>query len=115
MTFYSRMNETATRMITKYGRVLTFTHIELGVYDPETGTSPETATTYTANIVKDEFSSFERNDSSIEVNDIKLIGEVASFAIDDTVSIESEDYRVVKVNPIKPGPTVVAYELQVRK
>lgn len=115
MSIYDRLNNTATSLITKYGRPLVFTKVTLGAFDPATGTSPETSTTYTANIVKDQFNTFERSDSSIQVDDLKLIGEVATYAIDDTVSIESQDYRLVRVDPIKPGPTVVAYELQVRK
>lgn len=118
MSVYARLNNTATRLIANYGRSFTFTRVTQGAYDPITGTAPETSSTFTANAVKDEFSSFERNDSSIQVDDIKLIAESSGsidFKVDDLVEIEGLDYRLLRVNPIKPGASVVAYELQARK
>ena len=116
MSFYGNLRDNvATKLITKYGALHTFTRSEPGAYDPASGTRPQALTTYTANMVKDSYNAFERGDSNIQVGDIKIIAEVATFEINDTVSVDSQDYRLVNVNPIKPGPTVVAYELQARK
>ena len=118
MNFYERIRDnTATKLIAKYGSRLTFTRIERGEYDPATGSSPETRTTYTARAVKDSFSVHERNDSSIQIDDIKLLVEAVDegFRVSDLVSIDSQEYKIVRPNPIKPASTVVAYELQVRK
>ena len=115
---YSGLRDnTATRLITRFGREHTFTRVTYGAYDPVSGTSPETSATFTANAVKEEFSAFERNDSSIQVDDIKLIAEAVSdgFEVDDSITIESEEYKLIRVDPIKPGPTVVAWTLQARK
>lgn len=118
MSFYENLRDnTATKLITQYGRAHTFTRVTYGAYDPVSGTSEETSATFTANAVKDEFSAFERNDSSIQVDDIKLIAEAVTegFLIDDAITVESEEYKLTRVNPIKPGAVVVAYELQARK
>lgn len=109
-------DNTANKLIQRFGRLHTFTRVTYGAYNPATGTSAETSTTFTAYAVKDEFSAFERNDGSIRIDDVKMIAEASgSFEVDDCVTIESQEYTLVRVNPIKPGDTVVAYELQVRK
>lgn len=114
--YASLRDNTATRLIKKFGRRHTFTRVSYGAYDPATGTSAETESAFTAYAVKDDFSAFERNDSSIQIDDIKLIAEASgAFEVDDLIDIESQDYRIVRVNPIKPADVVVAYELQVRK
>lgn len=119
MSFYENLRDnTATKLITKYGRAHTFVRVTEGVYDPTSGTTVgDTETTFTANAVKDEFSAFERNDSSIQIDDIKLIAEAVSngFEVDDSITIESQQYKLTRVNPIKPGAVVVAWELQARK
>lgn len=116
MSIYTRLAATAVRLIEKYGVEYTFTNVTQGAFDPATGSpASSTSTTYTAHAVRDEYSTFEKNNASVEVDDIKLIAEVASYTIDDTVSVDSEVYRVVSVDPIKPGATTVAYMLQLRK
>lgn len=119
MSIYTRLNATATRLVEKFGSELTFTRVTKGTFDPATGSSSgDTTQTYTANAVKDTFSQLERSDSSVEIGDIRLIAETATFgpyAVDDLVAIDGFSYRLVNVDPIKPGPTVVAYELQARK
>ena len=116
MSVYSRLLSTADRLIAKYGVQYTFTTTVQGAYDPATGSpGSTTSTTYTADCVRDEYSTFEKNNASVEVNDIKMIGEVAPYILDDTVTIDSDVYRIVSIDPIKPGPTVLAYMLQLRK
>ncbi len=118
MSFYESLRDnTATKLITQYGRSHTFTRVTYGAYDPLSGTSAETEATFTANAVKDDFSAYERNDSSIQIDDVRLIAEAISegFLVDDAITIESEEYKLVRVNPIKPGAVVVAWELQARK
>jgi hypothetical protein len=110
-------DNTATKLIARFGRLHTFTRVTYGAFDPATGTSAETSATFTANAVKEEFSAFERNDSSIQVDDVKFIAEAVSngFEVDDSITIESQQYKLTRVNPIKPGAVVVAWELQARK
>lgn len=118
MSFYENLRDnTAAKLIKKYGRQHTFTRVTKGSYDPVSGTTTgDTQTQFTAYAVKEDFSAYERNDSSIQIDDIKLVAEASgSFEVDDQITIESQEYKLVRVNPIKPGAIVVAYELQARK
>ncbi|MFW0776356.1 MAG: hypothetical protein ACN2B6_01370 [Rickettsiales bacterium] len=115
--YASLRDNTATRLITRFGREHTFTRIIDGDYDPASGTSSQTETTFTANVVKEEFNAFERSDSSVQVDDIKMIAEAATdgFQVGDLVTVEGLEYSLTMADPIKPGPTVVAWNLRARK
>jgi hypothetical protein len=115
MSLYSGLKSTVDRLTAKYGVEYTFTHRAAGAYSPSSGTQSITATEYTAYGVRDQFSVFEKQSASIQVNDIKMICQAADFAIGDTVEVDSETYRIVNFNPIKPGGTALGYEVQLRK
>ena len=118
MSFYENMRDNvATKLIQKRGDTHTFTRKIRGEYDPLSGSSTDTSKTYTAMAVKTEFSAYERNDSSIQVDDIKLLAEVADTEYNqgDEINIDGANYELIKVTAIKPGPVVVAYKLQARK
>lgn len=106
--------EDFAELIKELGVKYTFTHTTQGAYDPATGTTTDTISTYTAYAVRDEFSAYERNDSSIAVGDIKMIGESANYAVDDTVTIDSIVYKIMRAAPVKPGATTMVYNLQLR-
>lgn len=110
------LQENFAALITRFGREYTFTHVEPGVYDPGSDTTTDDIPTdYSAYAVRGQFSIAERNDSSIQVNDIKLIAEWAGYQLDDTVSIDGANYRIVNPQPVIPGDTGQIYILQVRK
>lgn len=113
MSFYGNLAATALKLLTKYGYEVTFTHVEQGAFDPDTLTTSDVTSTYTATIVKDEYSTLERQSSAIKQGDIKLICTHANFNVSDTVAIDGIDYRIMDVSPIKPAQTILAYELQV--
>lgn len=115
MSFYGRLQATATRLIRQYGVSSTFTAVSQGVYDGSTGSYIETETTYTASIVRDTWSKTELADSSIQSSDIKLIAESAAYKVGDTVQLSSGKHRIFKAEPIEPGDTNCCYILWVRK
>lgn len=115
MSFYSNMATTALRLLTKYGVQHTFTTYSVGAFDPNTGTRTETPSNYTAYAVKDVYTTLEKGSSAIKEGDIRLIAEAANYSIGDTLSLDSTTWRIMGVDPIKPGDTVVAYFLQIRK
>lgn len=118
MSFYASLRDnTATPLISEFGVSYTFSRTTKGAYDPATGsTSGDSTATFTALAVRDEFSAYERSDSSIQINDIKFICEAVSegFQVGDHVEIEGIDYQVMRATPIKPANIAVAWELQVR-
>lgn len=115
MSFYSNLAATAVRLLTKYGQSLTFTRYTKGSFDAGTGSRTETTSTFTAKSVKYPYTTLEKANSAIQEGDIRLISEVATFRIGDTVAIDSLNWRVMSVEPIDPGGTPVAYLLQVRR
>lgn len=118
MSFYEGIRDNvATKLIRQYGCLHTFTRITKGAYDPASGsTTGDTSSNFTAYAVKESYSSFERNDSSIQVDDIKLTAEASGgFQVDDQVTIEGQEYKLVMVDPVKPVDIITHYELQARK
>lgn len=112
---YAGLATRSLALITKFGADFTFTTFSLGSYDPATNTTTKTPSNYTAKCVKTNFTAQERADGSIQTGDIKLIAEVATFAIGDEVAVNSDTYRIQDINPIEPAGVPVIYILQVRK
>ena len=116
MSFTLSDQQDFTQLIADFGQQYTFTHIEPGAYNPATGTtSGDVTTTYTTYCVRDSFSNMDRQNSDIEQSDIKLIAEWADYQLDDTVSINGENYRIINPAKVIPGDTGMIFELQVRK
>lgn len=116
MTFGLADQQDFAALIQEFGKEYTFTHVEPGTYDPATGTTTgDVTTTFNAYAVRDNFTIADRTDSDIQQDDVKLIAEWASYAVDDTVSIDGESYRIINSMKVIPGDTGQIYELQVRK
>ena len=115
MSLYTRLEATALSLLTRYGVQYTFTNYVQGVYDPTTGTNSVTTSTYDKYLVKDVYSLFEQNNTSVEQGDIRAIVESGTYTVGDTVVIDSVTWRIMDVAPIQPGSTNVANTLQLRK
>lgn len=115
MSFYVGLAATALRLLTKYGAQYTFTTYTQGAYNVGTGTNSVTTSTYTKYAVKDTYSLFEQNNTAVQKGDLRLIAENGDYTVGDTVVIDSETWRIMSADPIKPAATGVAYVLQVRK
>jgi len=112
---YLNIRSTATSLLTKFGRQLTFTRSTDGAYDPDTGsTSPTTATYQKYGAVFD-YSDEELAAGTIESGDRRILAEGHEYQVGDTVLLDSANYRIISVSNIQPGPTIVACNLQVRK
>jgi hypothetical protein len=115
MSVYDRLQATATRLLTNYGVLTTFTRSTKGSYNPLNGTHSVTNSTYDKYIVKDKWSFTERADSSIEEGDIKYIAEQGAYEKGDTLTVDGDVYRVFMIDPITPAETNCAVILGVRK
>ena len=117
---YASLKNTADALLTKFGEIRTFTRTAQGVYDPITGTTSNTTSTFDKLAVALEYSdqdiadgSIERH-GSIERGDRKLIAEAYGYEIGDTVVINSTSFTVVNVSITSPSDTVVVANLQIR-
>jgi len=115
VSFYSGIRDTASELIAQFGVARIFTNNQQGAYNPDTGVHANTASTYTKKCVQGDFTAQDRADGTIESGDIKVIAEAFSYEKGDTVSIDSLDYRIVNIRPIKPADTLLASILQVRR
>jgi hypothetical protein len=94
---------------------LTFTRTTKGAYDPNTGTTSDTSSTFQKYACVFDYTDSERADSRIELGDRRVLAEGHAYKINDLVSIDSEDYRIISISNIQPSSTIVACNLQVRK
>jgi len=112
---YAPLASTATKMITEFGQVVTFTRNGNVTYDPTQGVSSSSQTTYDANIVLFAQIKNEEVDNSLAFKDFPAVAYSATPPkIGDTATINGENYRVIEITPVQPATTVIYYELRLR-
>jgi len=112
---YSGLQSTASELIQRFGRKLTFTRTTDGSYDPDTGTSTTTDTTYEKYACVFDYSDAEIDGTNILVGDRRLLAEQHTYKIDDMVSIDSESFRIISINENRPSTKLLTVNLQVRR
>lgn len=116
MTYnYGPMAASAARMLTKFGKQYTFTRTAKGAYNPASGTTSDTSSTFTGYGCLFDYSSADRVDGAVLQGDRRLLAEGKGYQVGDTVAIGSDTWKVISVSEIAPAGTVVAANLQVRK
>jgi len=112
---YTGLQSTATDLIQKFGRQLTFTRTTDGTYDPDTGTSTTSDTTYQKYACVFDYNESETDGTNILVGDRRLLAEQHTYQVDDMVSIDGESYRVLSISENRPSTKLLTMTLQVRK
>ena len=112
---YTALQNSAGALLQKFGRQLTFTRTADGAYDATTGKKTQTTSTFTKYACVFDYSAEEIALDNIEVGDRRVLAEGHAYQVGDTVSLDSQTYRVVAVSNIQPAGTVLACNLQVRK
>lgn len=115
--FYDNLKSVASKLLQDKGQQLTFTRAGSAAFDPVTGGNTKSESTYTGYGAAFDYNKAEIDGVVVQRGDIRLILEATATEPenDDTVSIDSESYRVMNVKKTSPAGTVVAYELQLRK
>lgn len=112
---YAPLASTATKMITEYGQTVTFTRNGNVSYDPTQGVSSSSQTTYEAKVVAFSALKEEAPESSLAVKEFTAYCSSSTPPkIGDTATINSENFRVIEINPVQPATTVIYYELRLR-
>lgn len=111
---YNRSKQTADRLIKKFGQQLDFTRETGESYDPVTGTVTSTTETYTYDAVWLNFRNDEIDDTIVLRSDAKVLVS-GSLEVDDRVTLDGEEWRVVTARPLNPAGIEVYTEAQVRK
>lgn len=118
MTLDTRARQTASDLITKFGKSLTLKTVVNGTYDPATGEITNTETTATVlGIVKD-YASNEIDGTMVLVGDRKV--SIAALGntepqTTDKITIDGVDWQVVAVSGIWSGELKAMHVIQVRK
>lgn len=112
---YAPLQASANQMIKKFGRQYTFTRTTKGAYSAATGTTTDTSTTYKKYACVFDLSEQDSGGFIVVAGDRRMLAEGHSYELGDTVSIDSETFRVVAISPNKPAGTTLAVNLQLRK
>ena len=112
---YAPLQASAAQMIKKFGRQYTFTRTTKGAYNAATGTTTDTTATFAKYACIFDLSDQDSGGFSIVAGDRRMLAEGHVYAVGDTVSVDSETFRVIAVSPNKPAATTLAVNLQIRK
>lgn len=116
MTFnYSPLLAKAGDLIQKFGQQYTFTRATQGAFNPATGKTSDTSSTYSKYGVLFNYSDAEVGNGTVEQGDRRLLAEAHDYDIGDTVVVSSKTYRVISVSNIQPAGTNMAVNLQLRR
>ncbi len=111
-SFYDRMRSTSTDLISRFGKEVTLTRYEQGVFDPVSGSYSTTEITLTGNGVFLNYSSKDIDGMTVLSSDKKMLYTGEKPAINDSYG----DYRIVdyaELNPDESGS--ILYTCQMRK
>jgi hypothetical protein len=112
---YAGLQSSASALLQKFGRQLTFTRSTKGSYNPATGKAAETISTFTKYACIFDYSNADIGTLTIEAGDRRLLAEFADYNVGDTVSIDGSVYRVVSISANQPASTGLSVDLQVRQ
>jgi hypothetical protein len=109
----------ATKLLNKFGKVITLQSVVEGAYDPLTGDmAANTVTTSTPFAVISDYKGIALMSGVIQYGDRKVTIAALNSVLPqpaDTVTIDSEVYKVLSVRNVWSGDLSALYELQVRK
>ena len=122
MEFYSKMQATANRLLKGKGQEITLTRQTAGAYDPATGTAAVTTTTQTAYGAMFEYGDKNIDGVLIKECDKQLLLSALNSAgtalvapqLNDTVTINTVVYTVVRIKPLSPAGTTVLFDCNIR-
>ena len=124
MTFYTRLQATANRLLKGKGQSITLTKITAGTYNPETGgfTGAGTSTQTAYGAIFDygtkqiDGTLIKAGDKQLLLSAVKTDGTALTAPVlGDTVSIGGVVYTLVEpLKEVSPAGTVVMYECNLR-
>jgi len=117
MSFYDNLASVATKLLTDKGQQVTINRAVTNSFNPVTGIiTPGTATNIVGYGAAFDYNANQIDGTLVQNGDIRFILEPTDEpAIEDTVVIDSDTYKVISVKKTAPAGIVVNYELQLRK
>lgn len=117
MSFYGGLQQTASKLLAKFGKPVTVSVLTGNGYDPVLLTNTETFEDVIGNAVTVPISAKEMQDSLILAGDIKLIIENITPAptVGSTIVNNGIKYRAEMIEPLNPADTSLIYTCIMRK
>lgn len=112
---YTPLKDSATALLTKFGRQYTFTRTTKGAYSAATGQTTDTTSAFSKYACIFDFTEADSGDFAVVVGDRRMLAEGHDYQVGDTVEVDSETFRVVATSDLKPGDTSLVTNLQIRK
>jgi hypothetical protein len=117
MALASSLQKTASKLVSKFGGVITFTKVTTGAYNTTTGAITETTATTTIRGVVDAVSTREVNDLvqatdkslTVAANDLAAAPTTA-----DRVTIGGITHQIISVDKVEQDNQVIIYTLILR-
>jgi hypothetical protein len=122
MEFYAKMQATANRLLKGKGQSITLSRQTAGAYNVATGTAAVTVTTQTAYGAMFEYGDKNIDGVLIQEGDKQLLlsalnsagTALVAPALNDTVTINTVVYTVVRIKPLSPAGTTVLFDCNIR-
>ena len=122
MEFYAKMQATANRLLKGKGQSITLSRQTAGAYNVATGTAAVTTTTQTAYGAMFEYGDKNIDGTLIKEGDKQLLlsainsagTALVAPALNDTVTINTVVYTVVRIKPLSPAGTTVLFDCNIR-
>jgi hypothetical protein len=122
MEFYAKMQATANRLLKGKGQSITLSRQTAGAYNVSTGTASVTTTTQTAYGAMFEYGDKNIDGVLIKEGDKQLLlsalnsagTALVAPALNDTVTINTVVYTVVRIKPLSPAGTTVLFDCNIR-
>jgi hypothetical protein len=118
MTFYSDLDATAKELLAEFGAPMVLTRTTEGDYDPAQAGSVNTSVDYSCEGVKLNYEEKFIDGTRIKTGDQQVLLSTTITVTPeqgDTITIDSELWKVVKVETVKPAEVALLYKLQVRQ
>lgn len=116
---YGSLASTALKQIAKFGRSVTLRTVTVGTFD--TGTGVTTGASDADVTVKAVITGYTNKQTDGEIirrgdKQVMIAGSAVTAApVLNDVVVDDGDYKIVNIETIQPGDTVLLYKLQVRK
>ena len=118
MNFHLERQETARRMIARFGREVTLQRLRESSYDPAAGRATRTATDYSLRAVAGAYRLDQADGSLILSDDRRVLLEAGGAAPapqpGDRLIMDGVAYSVVAVRTLAPAGTPLLHECQAR-
>lgn len=118
MSFYGNAQNTASKMLTKFGQAVTHTIRTAGTYDPATGGVTVTDTTQTVRAALFDYGTKEIDGMIVMSGDKRALIAALSITapkVDDTLTVGTTVWTIKMVKELNPAGTSIMFECQVRK